>query len=231
MMASLTAFLLCLIFGPPVINWLKKLNFGQNIRKEHVGSLYDLHKHKQGTPTMGGVLIILAIGLSTILWADIANVYVLLTLVSFLWLGLVGFTDDYIKVVKKRSLGLTPKMKLLGQIVLGIFIASMGLTIIFNPEVMKKMIAYWKQGKRIYAGGLLRALFGVIFLLSVPQARLAAVMYGLGILVLISALIVFAMGLEKIKVTLDWWDKKPSSMLRIMGLLAFAIGFLIIYSA
>ena len=122
-MASLTAFLICLIFGPYIINWLKKLNFGQNIRREHVESLYNLHKHKQGTPTMGGVLIILAITLSTMLWADIRNQYILLTLASFLWLGLVGFTDDYIKVVKKRNLGLTPKMKLLSQALLGIFIA------------------------------------------------------------------------------------------------------------
>ena len=114
-----------------VIRWLKELNFGQNIKKEHVESLYDLTKHKQGTPTMGGVLIIIAIGVSTILWADITNTYVLLTLTSFLWLGLVGFTDDYIKVVKKRNLGLTPKMKLLGQIVLGIFLA--GYIMLFTP--------------------------------------------------------------------------------------------------
>ncbi|MDP3730486.1 MAG: phospho-N-acetylmuramoyl-pentapeptide-transferase [Candidatus Omnitrophota bacterium] len=122
-MASLTAFLICLIFGPFIINWLKRLNFGQNIRREHVESLYNLHRHKQGTPTMGGVLIILAITLSTLLWADIRNQYILLTLVSFLWLGLVGFTDDYIKVVKKRSLGLTARMKLLSQALLGTFIA------------------------------------------------------------------------------------------------------------
>jgi phospho-N-acetylmuramoyl-pentapeptide-transferase len=122
-MAAVTAFLISLIIGPIVIEWLKKLNFGQNIRREHVESLYNLHKHKEGTPTMGGVLIILAITASTVLWADIRNQYVLLTLTSFLWLGLTGFTDDYIKVVKKRNLGLTPKMKLLSQALLGTFIA------------------------------------------------------------------------------------------------------------
>ncbi len=130
-MASLTAFLISLILGPIIINWLKRLNFGQNIRREHVESLYDLHKHKQGTPTMGGVLIIVAISVSTLLWADVANVYVLLTLASFLWLGLVGFTDDYMKVANKRNLGLTPKMKLIGQIVLGLLIAS--YVIAFTP--------------------------------------------------------------------------------------------------
>ena len=90
-MASMTALLISLIFGPPIIRWLKKLNFGQYIRKEHVESLYDLHKHKQGTPTMGGVLIIISIALATVLWADILNKYVLMTLGSFYswaWSGL-----------------------------------------------------------------------------------------------------------------------------------------------
>ena len=121
-MASLTAFLLSVILGPIIIKWLKDLSFEQNIRREHVESLYGLHKHKQGTPTMGGVLIIAAITLSTILWADIANIYILVTLASFLWLGGLGFADDYIKVVKKRNLGLTPMRKLAGQVLLGILL-------------------------------------------------------------------------------------------------------------
>ena len=100
-----------------------ELNFGQSIRKEHVESLYDLHKHKQGTPTMGGVLIILSITAATLLWADMANKYVLIVLASFLWPGLVGFTDDYIKVVNKRNLGLRPMKKLAGQVTLGVLLA------------------------------------------------------------------------------------------------------------
>jgi phospho-N-acetylmuramoyl-pentapeptide-transferase len=123
-MASLTALLISLIFGPAIIRWLKALSFGQYIRKEHVESLYDLHKHKQGTPTMGGVLIIFSIALSTILWADILNVYVLMTLGSFLFLGCVGFADDYIKVVKKRNLGLKPSRKFLSQVLLSLIIAA-----------------------------------------------------------------------------------------------------------
>jgi phospho-N-acetylmuramoyl-pentapeptide-transferase len=133
-MASLTAFIISLILGPIIIDWLKRLNFGQNIRREHVENLYDLHKHKQGTPTMGGVIIILAISLSTVLWSDMTNVYVLLTLVSFLWLGLVGFTDDYIKVVKRRNLGLKPKVKLLSQAILGFFIAAYIMTFTQIPS-------------------------------------------------------------------------------------------------
>jgi len=131
-MASLTAFLITLLAGPIIIEWLKKLNFGQNIRREHVESLYNLHKHKQGTPTMGGILIILAITVSNLLWADMLNQYILLTLGSFLWLGFVGFADDYIKVVKKRNLGLTPKMKLISQAILGIVISAY---VIFFTEI------------------------------------------------------------------------------------------------
>lgn len=123
-MASLTALLISLIFGPVIIRWLKSLSFGQYIRKEYVESLYDLTKHKQGTPAMGGVLIIIAIALATILWADILNIYVLMTLGSFLFLGIVGFADDYIKVVKKRSMGLRANRKFLSQVLLALIIAT-----------------------------------------------------------------------------------------------------------
>jgi phospho-N-acetylmuramoyl-pentapeptide-transferase len=165
-MASLTAFLISVIFGPAIINWLKKLNFGQNIRRDHVELLYDLHKHKQGTPTMGGVLIILAIGLSTILWADIANVYVLMTLAGFLWLGLVGFTDDYIKVVKKRNLGLTPKMKLLGQVLLGVVTAVYIIT--FTPIPTALSIPFVKS--LALNLGIFYVLFVVLVLTSSSNA-------------------------------------------------------------
>ena len=114
---------------------------------------------------------------------------------------------------------------------IGIFMASMGITVILNPNVMKKMISYWRQGKRIYIGGLLRAVFGTIFLLSVLQARLPEVIYVLGILFLITALIIFIMGLEKAKAVLGWWDKRPLFILRIMSILVLAIGALVIYSA
>lgn len=123
-MASLTALLISVIFGPIIIRWLKRLSFGQYIRKEYVESLYDLHKHKQGTPTMGGVLIIISIAVSTILWADILNIYVLMVLGAFLFLGMVGFLDDYIKVVKKRNLGLRANVKFLSQVFLALIIAT-----------------------------------------------------------------------------------------------------------
>lgn len=122
-MASVTAFFICVIFGPVIINWLREIKFGQHIRKEHVGSLHDLHKHKQGTPTMGGIIMILAVALSTILWTAIINRYVAVTLAIFLALGLVGFLDDYLKILKKRNEGLTARSKFFYQILIGAALA------------------------------------------------------------------------------------------------------------
>lgn len=130
-MACLTALLILLIFGPAIIRWLKKVNFGQYVRKEYVESLYDLTKHKQGTPTMGGILIIISITLATILWADILNIYVLMALGAFLFLGIVGFADDYIKVVKKRNLGLRALTKFLSQVFLALVIAT--FVMVYTP--------------------------------------------------------------------------------------------------
>ncbi|MDD5136462.1 MAG: phospho-N-acetylmuramoyl-pentapeptide-transferase [Candidatus Omnitrophica bacterium] len=165
-MASLTAFLISLIFGPMIIRWLKDLSFGQNIRREHVESLYNLHKHKQGTPTMGGVLIILAITISTLLWADMTNRYIILTLVSFLWLGLLGFADDYIKVLKKRNLGLTAGSKLIGQIALGLFIASY---IIFFTDIPTELsIPFVKHF--ILNMGIFYVFFVILVIVSATNA-------------------------------------------------------------
>lgn len=165
-MACLTAFLISVIIGPFIIKWLKDLSFGQHIRREHVESLYDLHKHKQGTPTMGGVLIVLAISISTILWADILNQYILLTLVSFVWLGALGFADDYIKVIKKRNLGLTAMRKLLGQVTLGVIIAVYIMK--FTPIPPMISIPFVKH--LILNLGIFYILFVVLVLTSATNA-------------------------------------------------------------
>jgi len=114
---------------------------------------------------------------------------------------------------------------------IGILMLCMGVIYILNPALMKKMISFWKQDKRVYAGGLLRLLFGVIFLWSAAQAKLPAVIYVLGILMLLGGVFIFIMRLEKIKRMLDWWDKKPDSISRLIAILILAIGALVIYSA
>lgn len=130
-MGAVTAFLLSIILGPFLIKWLYRLKIGEQARTGHdAGGLLDFHKSKEGTPTMGGLLILLAIVLSTLLWADIFNKYILLVLASTLWLGTIGLIDDAIKMKKKRSLGLRPFTKLKWQILLGLLI---GLFLYLNP--------------------------------------------------------------------------------------------------
>ena len=130
-MAALTAFILSLVLGPLIIKKLTQLKIGQNIRKEESLKLYDLHQHKQGRPTMGGILILFAILSSTLIWADLTNRYILLSMVVIVWLGIVGFIDDYIKLKRNRSKGIPPVAKLTNQIVLGLFI---GIMLLLTPQ-------------------------------------------------------------------------------------------------
>ena len=111
--ATITALLISLLLGGKVIRKLDALKYGQEIREE----LSAEHQAKKGTPTMGGVLIIGAVFLSTLLWARIDSLYLWLALIATMGFGAIGFADDYIKIVKKRSLGLTERQKLLFQLV------------------------------------------------------------------------------------------------------------------
>lgn len=131
-MAAITSFAVCVVFGPIIINWLKKINAGQYVRKEHVRNLYDLHKHKEGTPTMGGLLIIVSVVISSLLWCRLDNDYVLLLLSGMIWLGMVGFIDDIIKIRNKSAKGVQAVTKLAGQIVLALIV---GLFVIHNKSI------------------------------------------------------------------------------------------------
>jgi len=112
-LAAVTALLISLLFGSRVIEKLAEMKFGQEIREEGPAS----HQEKRGTPTMGGILIIGAVFLSTVLWARLDSLYLWLALGATTLFASVGFADDYIKIVKKRSLGLTGRQKLIGQLV------------------------------------------------------------------------------------------------------------------
>ena len=109
--ASLTALFMGLIIGPAIIRQLREFQIGQYIREEGPKA----HQRKAGTPTMGGVLIVIAIVVPTLLWADLSNPYVWMAVMSTLAFGAIGFADDYIKVVHRRNLGLTGRTKLLLQ--------------------------------------------------------------------------------------------------------------------
>ena len=118
--ASLTALLITLFIGPWVIEKLREFQIGQYVREDGPQS----HLKKSGTPTMGGVLICIAILLPTVLWSDPGNPFVWITVFSTLAYGVIGFADDYIKVVQRRSLGLTARAKLLWQGLAGALVAA-----------------------------------------------------------------------------------------------------------
>ncbi|MGI9056036.1 MAG: phospho-N-acetylmuramoyl-pentapeptide-transferase [Pyrinomonadaceae bacterium] len=118
--ATITALLISLLFGGKVIKKIASLNIGQEIREE----LSLEHQAKKGTPTMGGVLILGSVIISTALWARLDSLYLWLALGATISFGLIGFVDDYTKIVKKRSLGLTGKQKLLGQLITALIVWS-----------------------------------------------------------------------------------------------------------
>ena len=113
MFASLTALFLCVLSGPWMIRRLRELHFGQSIREDGPQS----HHKKAGTPTMGGLLIMFSTIVPTLLWVNLTNVYVWIALFGFVAFGVIGFIDDYAKVMNKRNLGLTAKQKFAMQMV------------------------------------------------------------------------------------------------------------------
>lgn len=131
--AAATAFLLSIIFGNVVIRKLISLKFGQPIRtKEEVHQLFELHGAKKGTPTMGGLLIIGSILIATLLWARPENPFVWLVIFSMLFLGAIGFYDDWLKVTKKNSTGISSRLKFGLQCLLALFVTVFFLV---NPEL------------------------------------------------------------------------------------------------
>ena len=119
-MAGITAFVVCLWLGPSIIRFLSRLNLKQAVEREGFSSLYEAHAGKEKIPTMGGLIILGSVLLSTFLWADLQNRYVWMCLLVILWLGAVGFVDDYLKLAKKNSKGLAAVNKFAGQILLGL---------------------------------------------------------------------------------------------------------------
>ena len=117
--ASLTALLISMWLGPWMINRLRRFQIGQYIREEGPQS----HQSKAGTPTMGGILIVISIVIPTLLWGDLTNSYIWIALVSLIFFATVGFVDDYLKVIKKRSLGLRAYQKIVLQVFFAIAIA------------------------------------------------------------------------------------------------------------
>ena len=116
--ATITALLISLIFGGKLIDALRRWNVGQQIREEGPQA----HMVKRGTPTMGGVLIVGSVLISTLLWAKLSSVYAWIAMIATLLFALIGFLDDYSKMAKQRSLGLTGRQKLLAQLLIAVLV-------------------------------------------------------------------------------------------------------------
>lgn len=128
-MALITSLVISMLFGKQLINFLKKMQVGEQIRDLGLEGQME----KQGTPTMGGLIILGAILVPTLLFANLSNIYVIMIIITTVWLGLIGFIDDYIKVFLKDKKGLAGKFKILGQVTLGLFI---GFMMYFHPEIV-----------------------------------------------------------------------------------------------
>ncbi|TAF78123.1 MAG: phospho-N-acetylmuramoyl-pentapeptide-transferase [Bacteroidetes bacterium] len=128
-LATLLSLIISMIFGGRLINMLRKLQIGETIRDLGLEG----QMQKKGTPTMGGLIIIGAIVIPVLLFAELNNIYVILLLITTLWMGSVGFLDDYIKVFKKNKEGLSGKAKIIGQIGLGLLV---GITLFYHPDVV-----------------------------------------------------------------------------------------------
>lgn len=132
-MAAFFSLLITITFGKNLINYLRKKQVGEDIRDLGLEG----QMSKKGTPTMGGLIIIAAILAPTLLFAKIDNIYVVLLIITTVWLGLIGFLDDYIKVFKKDKKGLAGKFKVVGQVGLGIIV---GLTLYFSDQVVVREV-------------------------------------------------------------------------------------------
>lgn len=130
-MAVILSLVISMVYGKRIINYLRYKQVGETVRDLGL----DGQMQKQGTPTMGGLMILASIIIPTLLFANLTNIYILLMLLTTVWLGLIGFLDDYIKVFKKNKEGLAGKFKIIGQVSIGLIV---GATLYFHPGVYTK---------------------------------------------------------------------------------------------
>jgi len=130
-LAILLSLIIATVYGKKIIVFLQHKQIGETVRDLGL----DGQKQKAGTPTMGGLIIILATLIPVLLFAKIENIYIILLLVTTVWMGAIGFVDDYIKIFKKDKEGLKGRFKVMGQVVLGLIV---GATLYFHPEVTMK---------------------------------------------------------------------------------------------
>jgi phospho-N-acetylmuramoyl-pentapeptide-transferase len=194
MAAALTALMLSLAMGPQTIVLLTRLKLGQPLRlKSEVRELADLHSAKKGTPTMGGILILFAVTISSLLWCDPVNRLFWLVLGSMLYLGFIGFADDYEKVAKKNSKGIRGWQKLAAQALLAIFVfLYLSYTSNYPGEWNRLYIPFLKSAVVVDMGVLTVVFFGLVIMGTSNAVNLTDGLDGLAIGCSISVALTYA---------------------------------------
>lgn len=164
--ASVTAFLISLIAGPLIINWLKTINVIANNKREHADSIHAFYAHKEKVPTMGGVLIVISVVASVLLWADLENRFVLILLGVILWFALVGFIDDSVKLYAQSSKGISSLTKLFGQVAAGL---ALGVYLVMDRDFDKWLYLPFLKDAILYLGALL-VPFTILVLVGTSNA-------------------------------------------------------------
>ena len=166
-----TAFLMSLALGPWVIAHLRRLNIGQYERKEEAPPLYELHAQKEGTPTMGGLLIVLSIVISTLLWARPGDPLVLLVLSTLCYMAVLGFWDDYTKIARKRSKGVSARTKLVCQGLWAVVVTAVLLRLpVTRDRAVQLMVPFFKEPVIENMGVVLGFVFVAVILVGASNA-------------------------------------------------------------
>ena len=161
--AALTTLLLCFLFGPKIIEALAKLKVGQSVRTDGPAS----HLSKSGTPTMGGLFLILSLLISMILWMDFSNWKVWVCIITLVTYGIIGFLDDYLKVTKKNSDGLSGWGKLIGQFIIALLVV---LFIYFKGEAETTLLYLPFFKDPVLDMGILWVPFGILLIMGTSNA-------------------------------------------------------------
>ena len=141
-MAVIASLLISLLVGKRIINYLHKKQIGEDIRDLGLEG----QMQKKGTPTMGGIIILVSVLIPTLLFGNLKNIYVILMIITTVWLGIIGFVDDYIKVFKKNKKGLRGGVKIIGQVALGLIV---GLTMYLNKDIVIRELIVNERGVEV----------------------------------------------------------------------------------
>ncbi len=176
--AGVTAFFFCIFFGPKIIRWLQNVNVTQNQKREHAEKIHSFYAHKEKVPTMGGVMIVGGILISTLLWGNLTNRFVWILILTVFGFGLVGFLDDWLKLRSKSSRGLSSFMKMQGQLWIGL---GIGLYLYLDPHFDKWLYLPLIKGGTFYLAFLFIPFVVVVLVGSSNALNLTDGLDGLAI--------------------------------------------------